>query len=345
MSTYHALFLKEKFGALELGTKTLPTPGPGEILIKEIAVGLNPVDWRIQDYSLYAYHYPTILGCEGAGEVEGVGEGVTQFKKGDKVFHQGTAANDQYGTFQEYVLVPAEIVVRIPANITFDQAAALPVCVGTVAIPFYSPSPVGAGLKAPWEGGRGQCVRQTALILGGASSVGQIAIQFARLSGFSKIIATASLRNTDLLKSLGATHVIDRNIPPSSFASAIAKITVKPIPLIFDAIAIPDTQQEGYDILAEMGHILVVHKSEIRQIAGTSKQVLDVIGSVQEPANRAIGRALAQHLPALLEAGDIVPNQVEVIPGGLNGIIPGLDRLRNRSVSAKKLIVHPGETA
>lgn len=133
-----------------------------------------------------------------------------------------------------------------------------------------------------------------------------LAIQFARLSGFSPIITTASLRNTDLLKSLGATHVIDRNIPPSSFASEIASITTKPIPLVFDSIAQADTQQLGYDILAEEGHIIVVLQSSIKQVPGSTKKVLGVFGSVQAPANRAIGRALAQNLPTLLEAGDIV---------------------------------------
>lgn len=86
MSTSRALFLKEKFGAFELGTKPLPTPGPGEVLVKEISVGLNPVDWKIQDYGIFPFQYPTILGSDAAGEVEAVGEGVTQFKKGDKVY-------------------------------------------------------------------------------------------------------------------------------------------------------------------------------------------------------------------------------------------------------------------
>lgn len=86
MSTSRALFLKEKFGAFELGTKPRPTPGPGEILVKEVAVALNPIDWKIQDYGAIVTDFPAVLGSDGAGEVEAVGEDVTLFKKGDKVY-------------------------------------------------------------------------------------------------------------------------------------------------------------------------------------------------------------------------------------------------------------------
>lgn len=133
-----------------------------------------------------------------------------------------------------------------------------------------------------------------------------LAIQFAKLSGFSPIITTASLRNTDLLKSLGATHVIDRNTPASSFASEIATITTKPITLVFDSIAAEETQQLGYDTLAEGGHIVIVLQPSFKETPGSTKKVVRVLGNVQVPENKEIGRVLAQHLPALLEAGDII---------------------------------------
>ena len=137
-------------------------------------------------------------------------------------------------------------------------------------------------------------------------SLFQLAIQFAKLSGFSPIITTASLRNTDLLKSLGATHVVDRNTPPSSFASEIATITTKSISLVYDTVGTAETQQLGYDTLGEGGHIVVVLPPSIKETPGSTKKVVRVLGNVQVPANRPIGRLLAQHLPALLEAGDIV---------------------------------------
>lgn len=134
----------------------------------------------------------------------------------------------------------------------------------------------------------------------------KLAIQFARLSGFSPIITTASLSNSDLVKSLGATHVIDRNTPASAFASQIASITTKPIVLVYDAVSAPETQQLGYDVLTEGGHIILVLPPSINEIPRSTKKVLGAFGSMYQPTNRAFGRALAQNLPALLEAGDIV---------------------------------------
>jgi NADPH:quinone reductase-like Zn-dependent oxidoreductase len=84
-SVYHALFLTEKFGTFKVGPKELPTPGPGEIIVKEISVGLNSIDWKIQATGFQVTEYPAILGQEAAGEVEATGGGVTRFKKGDKV--------------------------------------------------------------------------------------------------------------------------------------------------------------------------------------------------------------------------------------------------------------------
>ncbi|KAF9218705.1 GroES-like protein [Gyrodon lividus] len=341
-TVYRALYLMERSGPFEVGHKELPTPGSGEIIVKEISVGLNPVDWKIQATGFWVTDYPAILGNEAAGEVEAVGEGVTEFKKGDKVFHQGTMKND-YATFQEYVLVPAEIVIKLPSNITLDQAASLPVCVATAVIPLYSPPPIGIGFKAPWDGGRGQFSGKPALIFGGATSVGQYVIQFAKLSGFSPIIATASPHNTALLTSLGATHIIDRSTPASSFASSITRITNLPISLVYDAVSHQDTQQLGYDVLAEGGHIVIMLPSSIKEVQASGKKIVSVLGNVHQPEHREIGRALARHLPGLIEAGEITPNQVEVVPGGLDGVAPGLERLKNNLVSGRKLIVHPRE--
>ena len=84
-STQKALVLETKFGKFNLRTTPVPKPGPGEILIKIKSTALNPVDWKIQKYSILTDKYPAIIGVDIAGDVEEIGEGVTGFQKGDKV--------------------------------------------------------------------------------------------------------------------------------------------------------------------------------------------------------------------------------------------------------------------
>jgi len=85
-SSQKALFLDKKFGDLTVGETVIPKPGPGELLIKILATSLNPVDWKIQKYGIYIEEFPTILGTDIAGDVVEVGEGVTSFRVGDRVY-------------------------------------------------------------------------------------------------------------------------------------------------------------------------------------------------------------------------------------------------------------------
>lgn len=85
MTQQKALILPQKGGDFVLGTKDIPKPGPGELLIKVHAAALNPVDWKFQKYGFPIEKYPTVLGSDGAGSVEEVGEGVQGFMKGDRV--------------------------------------------------------------------------------------------------------------------------------------------------------------------------------------------------------------------------------------------------------------------
>ena len=188
-----------------------------------------------------------------------------------------------------------------------------------------------------------------------------IAIQLAKLSGFSPIITTASLRNTELLSSLGATHVLDRGLSATALKDAIAKITSNPITLAFDAISHPDTQQASYDILSVGGTLIVTEP--VAENKSDDKVVRGVFGSFHPPPNREMGRRFIPVLTRWLADGTIKvcdicswsveyslvfpcqPNAVEVVPGGLNGIPTGLQKLKNGLVSGRKLVVHPWETA
>src|SRR5580692_10891656 len=95
-----------------------PTPGPGQILVRHKAIGLNFID-TYQRAGLYPMRYPAVLGQEGAGLVEAVGEGVTRWKAGDRVAYTG-----QIGAYAEFHVIPAARAVALPRDISFETAAA-----------------------------------------------------------------------------------------------------------------------------------------------------------------------------------------------------------------------------
>ncbi|OSX57544.1 hypothetical protein POSPLADRAFT_1174092 [Postia placenta MAD-698-R-SB12] len=349
MSTLQkALVLPVKQGTFTLQSVPTPTPGPGQLLVKVHAAALNPADWLVRKYGALVEKYPTVLGEDIAGTVEAIGDGVQGFKEGDRVFSQG-GFDGLHAGFQQYSLLEADITAKIPPNITFDQAATIPLGLATAALGLYTPSaPEGAKfgsarLAAPWEGdGRGKYAGKPFVVFGASSSVGQYILQLARLSGFSPIIGTASLHHTDYLKSLGATHIIDRHLPADSLRSEVGKITSKPLELIYNVVPLPDTQEIAFDLLAPSGCLVTViplAKAEY------SKRVVRVFGDTYSPAeNRVVAVSLYKALHGLLAEGAIRPNPVDVLPGGLDGIIGGLERLENNAVSGTKLVVRSQET-
>ena len=137
-------------------------------------------------------------------------------------------------------------------------------------------------------------------------------IQFARLSGFSPIVTTASLHNTEFLKSLGATHVLDRSLPPAALAAEVAKLTGgAPVEVVFDAIALADTQTLGFGLLAPGGGLVMTHASGIPEDvlkagAGAGKRVVNVFGSVHYAGNHEFGVELYSRLTELVKSGAIV---------------------------------------
>ncbi|KAH9947429.1 chaperonin 10-like protein [Amylocystis lapponica] len=347
MSTQKALFLESKHGALVLKTINVPEPNPGEILVKVEASALNPVDWKIAVYGIIADAFPAMLGTDIAGTVAGLGHGARGFAIGDRVVFQGEYRGNAYGGFQQYAVADAELTVKLPSSVSFDDAASIPVGLFTAALGMYErPYPRGgAGLTPPWKGGRGQYAGKPIVVFGGSSSVGQYVLQLARLSGFGPIIATASLHNATLLKSLGATHVLDRHLSADALRAEIAKITSAPVETVYDAVSLPDTQLAAHRVLAPGGILVLVLFDAIpKEERSSEKTVVQAYGNIHAPLYRSWGIEFVKALPGLLEEKAIVPNPVEILPGGLEGVKSGMDRMRKDEVSGQKLVVRPQET-
>lgn len=187
---------QDEFGGPEVlkpVTVPVPAPGLGEILIRVHAAGVNPVDTYNREAGALIGEPPFVLGWDVSGTVEAVGAGVTLYGVGDEVFGMLPFPHG-HGAFAQYVVAPTRAFVPKPENLGHVQAAALPL----------------AGLTA-W-----QALVETArigkdsrvLINGAAGGVGHLAVQIAKAHG-AHVVAVASARNADFVRSLGADDVID----------------------------------------------------------------------------------------------------------------------------------------
>ncbi|KAI0351252.1 GroES-like protein [Trametes cingulata] len=354
-SLQKALILEHKCGPLVLKDVEVPKLWPGKILVRIEATALNPSDWKMQAYGILVPKYPFVLGADAAGTVVEVGDAVDGYVVGDRVLLQGFWDDPAdpidpgfRGTFQQYIVVPVDNVSKYPSHLSLEEAATIPSGLATAAFALYNQASSGssAGLTPPWEeGGRGKYAGKPIFILGGATSVGQYAIQLARMSGFSPIVVTASLHNTELLKSLGATHVLDRTLPGETLGEQARQIAGGYFDIVYDAVSLSETLGVGYGATSPTGHFIVVLSNPIPGAEeGSQKKVHKAFSLINTAINRAVAQSLLSKLPQLLESGDIKPNRPEVLSGGLLGIPAGLERLRNNQVSGAKLVVKPHET-
>ncbi|KAJ7508956.1 GroES-like protein [Mycena galericulata] len=339
MPEQKALILTEQNAPFTIASWPIPKPGPGEILIKLKAIALNPIDWKQQKFGWYIEKWPAVVGFDIAGDVEELGEGVQGFSKGEKVFALGYLSNET-SSFQQYAVIAHDLVGKIPPNIDYAEASTIPLGYATAAIGLLAALPTGAGLNPTYDP-KVNFAGQPAFVYGGSSSVGQFAIQILRTLGYSTIITYASGKHTEFLKSLGATHVIDRQtVSAADVPAAVKKIAGAPIKIVYDAISEGETKEASFAALAEGGIGIAVLPGEDRNVDG--KKFFSIFGSTH--AHREFGVILWKELPKQVADGVIVPNRVERVPNGLAGIVDALKKMEDNLVSGVKLVAFPQET-
>ena len=176
---------------LELIEHDVPPVAPDGVLVQVKAAGVNPVDYKIRGGYMaekLPYHFPVIIGWDLAGVVEKVGPAVTWFKPGDRVYGYIRRHHLQYGTYAEYATAPEGFFAHMPPELSFEQAAALPLASLTAHQALEA-----VGLR----GG------ETLFLTGGAGGVGHVTIQLAVARG-ARVVATASERNHAFVRELGA---------------------------------------------------------------------------------------------------------------------------------------------
>ncbi|MEZ0469526.1 zinc-binding alcohol dehydrogenase family protein [Luteimonas salinilitoris] len=228
----------------------LPRPEAAEhdLLVRVEAVSVNPVDTKVRAPKPQVEDAPKVLGYDAAGVVEAVGDQVTRFKAGDAVYYAGDITRP--GSNAEFQLVDERLVGGKPGSLDFADAAALPLTTLTAWELLFERMPYAFD-----GGGDGKAL----LVIAGAGGVGSIAIQLARLAGFT-VIATASRKETsDWCRRMGAHHVIDHRQP---LAEQVGKLGFDHVDA---AINLADTGRYWEplgELLAPQGHVGLIVEPE-----------------------------------------------------------------------------------
>lgn len=338
MSSNTAAFLTAaKAHPFELKSVPVWEPGSNEILIQNRAIAINPIDGSLQRFAWLPMQYPTILGQDVAGEVIAVGSSVTSFKKGDRVLgHAMSIATKkpQDSGFQTHTVLDEGMASVIPDDMPFEKAVVVPLGLSTAACGLFQEAPF-LGLQLPTEPAR-QPTGKTVLIWGGASSVGCNGIQLAKAAGYD-VIATASEKNFEYVKRLGASEVFDYK--SASVVDDVANaFKGRTLAGVLDCIG-----SEAAKLSVEV----------VKKVAGEGA-IASTKGGVEELPegitltkifgitlrDNGIGNAVyADYLPQALATGTFVPSPEPLVQGkGLEHVQAAVDLLM-AGVSAAKVVV------
>jgi NADPH:quinone reductase-like Zn-dependent oxidoreductase len=262
-----------------------PEPGPGEVLVRIRAAGVNPVDWKVREglrREALAYRMPFVPGWDVSGVVEATGPNVTLLTRGDEVYGYPSVVRN--GAYAEYAVVPEAELALKPRSVDHVLAASVPI----------------AALTA-WQGlfdAGGLRTEQKVLIHGGAGGVGSFAVQLARWKG-AFIVATASGRNQEFLRNLGADLTIDYE--KTRFDRLVCDADV-----VFDTIG-GDTLKRSWKVLKKGGVLVsTVEKPSAEAAAAHGVRAMLV-------STRADTAQLAE-IAKLVDAGMVRPIVEAVFP-------------------------------
>jgi NADPH:quinone reductase-like Zn-dependent oxidoreductase len=282
-------FIYEKYGppeTLRIAEVDKPAPNTDEVLVKVLGASVNAADWHVlrgkplfsrATLGLLRPKYK-ILGVDIAGQVEAVGSGVTRFRPGDQVY--ANLLDHGYGGFAEFASAPANAMSLKPANLSFEEAAAVPMAAVTA-------------LQGLGHHGQLQPTQQV-LINGASGGVGSFAVQLAKASG-AEVTAVTSTGNLDLVRSLGADQVID-------YAKEDFTRTGRRYDRILDTVG-NRSVSELRRALAEGGKAAVTGFTSVAKLLGVSLRGGKDVAQVQAHVTAKDLELLSE----LIEAGKVHP--------------------------------------
>src|SRR3954453_10268355 len=284
--TMKALVIHSFGGPKVLKYEEVPRPEPkdDQVLVRVMAAAVNPVDTAVRQGYLRqrtGEKFPMIIGYDIAGVVEKAGAKVTKFKPGDAVYAYLPLSG---GGYAEYAVTSENEATHKPKSLTFEEAAAGPLAGG-------------AGWQALIDTAKLQA-GQTVLIHGGSGGVGSLAIQIAKTRG-AKVIATASTRNQELLKQLGADVAVD-------YTKQKFEDVAKDVDVVLDSVG-KDTLARSYGIVKKGGIVVTIAGKPDQPEA--EKGGIRVAGMRTEPKAETL-----EELTKLAEAGKLKPIISQVLP-------------------------------
>jgi NADPH:quinone reductase-like Zn-dependent oxidoreductase len=341
-----ALWLRRPGAAFAVGPSTYTRPGASEVVVRTRAVAVNFVD-AIPGFAyrfvLPWLTFPAVIGSDVAGEIVEVGAGVTRLRIGDRVVAHAVGSEKSRntpaeGAFQNYVVVMEHMVAPIPDSLAFEQAAVLPLALSTASCGLFQKDQLGLALPSANPVER----RETVLVWGGSTSVGINAIQLARNSGY-RVVATASPRNFDWLRSLGASEIVDRT-SETAVDQVVAAIGDSPLAGIIaigsgslsPSLRISSRAPGSKRVSSAQPSPLTTLRARLARRRGV--HLSTIWGGTLK--DNEVGPAIyADFLPGALARGVYRAEPVATVAGvGLASIPATLERLR-KGISATKLVV------
>lgn len=281
---------------IELST---PSIGANEVLITVKASAVNPVDWKVRDGLLkdfIPYQLPLILGWDAAGIISAVGDEVKQFQVGDDVFFRPEI--EKQGTYADEIVVPAKFVAAMPTNLSYVEAASLPLVGLTAWQALVEEGNIKAGDKV--------------LILAGSGGVGSFAIQLAKACG-AYVATTTSSKNISFVKALGADQVFAYDQP--DYLNSDLQFD-----FMFDTLG-GEPYAEALMLMKEQAIIATIISD--RDVApASSKAALEKAKqlNIHYVFTRPDGQSMS-HIKELVEQGKIKPIVSTILPLTVEGVV------------------------
>ncbi|KAJ5443590.1 alcohol dehydrogenase GroES-like domain-containing protein [Penicillium daleae] len=344
-TTMQALVGAESGGYRLAENVDIPVPQRGSILVQVHAVALNPRDAKIVDFS----NAPGSLGgCDFAGTVKKVGEGVTRFKEGDRVLavtFGSNALDKTKGAFAEFALAEEDISCHIPEDFSFTQACSIGLSMATAGLAIFQ----APGLELSLHGGKGEAV----LVSGGATATGTMATQLLRMAGYTPIV-TCSPANNALCQSYGAAACFDYHSP--ACGADIRVQTDDSLRYVLDCVTDTTTMKMCYEAIGSSGGSYIALETiattvkytrrDVRAdwfladaIMGNGVQMAGTYGRAPSPELRRFGKQLFALAENWLHDGSIRHHPLEIQDGGLANMPQALNDMKLGKVHAKKLVV------